>query len=646
MPPLKVLTSRSDSELLEDTTDHDAGAEDADLSHIAHETCSTTEAKDRDADAVEEDEGNKADGDVVQVNRADEPDCAVESDESRAGEDADVVASPFKLTVLPRKIKLLREIIYQQWSLRTGNNKRLTKMQEAKAATTLLELSEDLRDLRKQAPSEYESLLRDEPMAGRDCTLSHIIDAFFHPKTLEPLPQTYGLVCQYGEDPDLAQIARADDQTACAHDKELKPDQNSCANSAESSDRTDGGQGQGAEQVDGEQSNADSAHPSSDVVRDDEESAQLLLLCAELESHSTYVRNEVAQTAPHHANSFLYAQSRTRNVDEAGAGGELACFWVSPAQHGHKESVAMIHGKDYAKVVDPEVYLNDTIVDFQASYTYASWPAQLKERVVLLNSFFWKTLLKYRADPETTNKVLRCTRKFGQAQMLRKQYIVIPKCERSHWEMLIICNAGNALVTTGSREQSRSPAIVILDSTNGKRKTRVARLIREWLNLMHGETCEADDNREVFTTTSIKLHCVQVPQQPNFYDCGCFMLRSLQEFGRDGGFADTSSREAMAGRDWYCPSTQGVPYRQEIAANIARLMREQRPVLDKLRSQLDKPEAVTCDDQKSTEAATCAGIREADDAGEFDVHQDSLVQDPFVKVCRKCCKFVQNVAKL
>ena len=104
-------------------------------------------------------------------------------------------------------------------------------------------------------------------------------------------------------------------------------------------------------------------------MRVDEESAQLLQ-CAVLESHSTYVRNEVAQTAPHHTNSYLYAQSRTRNVDEAGAGGELACFWVLLAQHGHKEWVANVHGKDYAKVVEPDVYLNDEI------------PQQLHVRVV------------------------------------------------------------------------------------------------------------------------------------------------------------------------------------------------------------------------------------------------------------------------
>ena len=87
MPPLKLLLTASTNGAVKEEcsatavvlhADHDAGAEDAGLS--------TTEAKDRDADAVEEDEGNKADGGAVQVNHAD---CAVESDESRAGEEAD-----------------------------------------------------------------------------------------------------------------------------------------------------------------------------------------------------------------------------------------------------------------------------------------------------------------------------------------------------------------------------------------------------------------------------------------------------------------------------------------------------------------------------------------------------------------------------
>ena len=83
-----------------------------------------------------------------------------------------------------------RKVVYQQWSLYTGGNKRQAKMQDAKAATTLADLSDALRDLREKAPLEHESLLRDEPMAGRDCPLSKIIDAWFDPETLEPLPQT------------------------------------------------------------------------------------------------------------------------------------------------------------------------------------------------------------------------------------------------------------------------------------------------------------------------------------------------------------------------------------------------------------------------------------------------------------------------
>ena len=84
----------------------------------------------------------------------------------------------------------MRKVVYQQWSLYTGGNKRQAKMQDAKAATTLADLSDALRDLREKAPLEHESLLRDEPMAGRDCPLAKIIDAWFDPETLEPLPQT------------------------------------------------------------------------------------------------------------------------------------------------------------------------------------------------------------------------------------------------------------------------------------------------------------------------------------------------------------------------------------------------------------------------------------------------------------------------
>ncbi len=356
-------------------------------------------------------------------------------------------------------------------------------------------------------------------------------------------------------------------------------------------------------------------------MRDDEESAQLT-------SHGTYLRNEEVLSEPHHVNSQLYAESRTSAqiaLADDHARGKVACFWVLPEQHGHAEWVTNILLQDYAKVKNPREYLNDTIVDFQATHTYASWPAQFKERVLMINSFYFKKLLKNRPidDPDNAKALLRWCRKYGgPAQMLRKEYMVVPKCARLHWELIIVCNAGCAQVTANRGEQSRSPAILILDSLNHtRRKTETFRIILDFVNLMR-----TNDHREVLPP-SIKQYCVQVPQQPNLWDCGTFLLRSLQEFGRDGGFATLSSSKAMARRTWY-PPTQGVAYRREIINNLDKLMRTQQPIIDQRRSEIEqpKPEAMKCDDEKSTEAATCdADIREADDEGEFDTRMKEHV---------------------
>ncbi len=129
-------------------------------------------------------------------------------------------------------IRLQIEIAQQHWSLRTTGNRTAAKMQEAKAATALLEASDALQELHILAPKELQELLRG-PIAGHNCPMSQFVYGWFDEETMKPLSNTYDLVCQYDQDPDLARarLNRADDQTAYARDKD-------------SSDLTDGGQAQ------------------------------------------------------------------------------------------------------------------------------------------------------------------------------------------------------------------------------------------------------------------------------------------------------------------------------------------------------------------------------------------------------------------
>eukprot|EP01083_Nonionella_stella_P173362 597768_1 len=96
---------------------------------------------------------------------------------------------------------------------------------------------------------------------------------------------------------------------------------------------------------------------------------------------------------------------------------------------------------------------------------------------------------------------------------------------------------------------------------------------------------EDDDIDQIFSAKTITGYIVKVPRQPNGHDCGCFLLRNVLQFGIDEGFKDTSNKKNINLADWYDAKEDGVGYRQDIASNLARLIKEQKAINSKLRLQ-------------------------------------------------------------
>ena len=345
------------------------------------------------------------------------------------------------------------------------------------------------------------------------------------------------------------------------------------------------------------------------------QSETLELAVREIErDYSKYNKNEHVLTMPHHAHSLSYAQTRTSEPDKT-----LECYWVFPAQHEHKQIIFNINSNDYSKVTIVDEYLNDTIVDFQSKYTYSSWPASFKESVYIFNSFFWKKLIKIKKAGHTTKsavkQLFRWTRHIKS--IFDKNYLIIPKCDDVHWELIIICFAGKVIqnclksmdenanhdeddATEDVIEDLEQPCIVMLDSMNGRRKTSEINLIRKWLNLEaknqrimdnEDEDKEEEDDEdmdglfefdEIFTKDTMPGYVVKVPRQPNSHDCGCFLLKNIFQFGEEKGFKDTLEKKSFALDKWYLPS-EGVAYRQIISTTVARLIAEQQTVIKSLR---------------------------------------------------------------
>lgn len=73
------------------------------------------------------------------------------------------------------------------------------------------------------------------------------------------------------------------------------------------------------------------------------------------------------------------------------------------------------------------------------------------------------------------------------------------------------------------------PIILVFDSLNGATaRARIVATLREWL----AEEYRAKYNgaEKDFSTRSMKGTLVQVPHQPNFTDCGLFVMHFFQKF--------------------------------------------------------------------------------------------------------------------
>ncbi|EAT47498.1 AAEL001372-PB [Aedes aegypti] len=82
---------------------------------------------------------------------------------------------------------------------------------------------------------------------------------------------------------------------------------------------------------------------------------------------------------------------------------------------------------------------------------------------------------------------------------------------------------------TDSKQPIKQPIILIFDSLTGASRSRVVATLRDYL------TCEYKSKMpnkpaKIFNKTNMPGHCVKVPQQNNFTDCGLYLLQYVEHF--------------------------------------------------------------------------------------------------------------------
>lgn len=222
-------------------------------------------------------------------------------------------------------------------------------------------------------------------------------------------------------------------------------------------------------------------------------------------------------------------------------------------------------------LLNEENYLNDVLIDFYLKYVYhAQLTTEQQNVTYIFNSFFYTRLTQKmptdgREAMQGHASVAKWTRRVN---LFEKDFVLIPINENSHWFLAIICfpwlvgtinYAGllgsqreryataasdvlNLNILSESQRQRydrlhRSgiepmPCILMFDSLIGQSRSPNVKILRDYLQCEWNLKCASHCGDRFFNKDTIRGFSPKVPQQPNGYDCGVFVLYYAELFYR------------------------------------------------------------------------------------------------------------------
>ncbi|KAJ8773332.1 hypothetical protein K2173_028509 [Erythroxylum novogranatense] len=247
------------------------------------------------------------------------------------------------------------------------------------------------------------------------------------------------------------------------------------------------------------------------------------------------------------------------------------------------DSDAVSISKRDVDLLQPETFINDTIIDFYIKYLKNQIPAEEKHRFHFFNSFFFRKLADLDKDPSSASdgraaflRVRKWTRK---VDLFGKDYVFIPVNFNLHWSLLVVCHPGEVadFKDKESGKSLRVPCILHMDSIKGTHaglKNLVQSYFWEEWKERHKETLED------FSSKFLNLRFVplELPQQENMFDCGLFLLHYLELFLLDAPLdfnpfkIDKFSK--FLNVDWFTPSEASLK-RTLIQRLISEILQDQ-----------------------------------------------------------------------
>ncbi|GLU16085.1 hypothetical protein SLE2022_325350 [Rubroshorea leprosula] len=199
------------------------------------------------------------------------------------------------------------------------------------------------------------------------------------------------------------------------------------------------------------------------------------------------------------------------------------------------DSDAVSISKRDVDLLQPETFVNDTIIDFYINYLKNQIPLEDRQRLHFFNSFFFRKLADLDKDPSSISdgraaflRVHKWTRK---VDIFGKDYIFIPVNFNLHWSLIVICHPGEVagIKDEDLEKSSNVPCILHMDSIRGSHaglKNLVQSYLSEEWKGRHKETSEDISSRFL----NLRFVSLELPQQENSFDCGLFLLHYLELF--------------------------------------------------------------------------------------------------------------------